>query len=102
MVSSLVPHYLGLALPAAFFAAIFMSVARIGDDNELDAMLATGRSIARMAVPYFIVAAALVGFNFYLYGFLQPLTRYGYNVQVHEARHTGWNARHGRQHASSP
>jgi lipopolysaccharide export system permease protein len=93
MVSSLVPYYLGLTLPAAFFAAIFMSVARIGDDNELDAMLATGRSIARMAVPYFIVAALLVGFNFYLFGYLQPLTRYGYNVQVHEARHTGWNAR---------
>jgi lipopolysaccharide export system permease protein len=93
MVSSLVPHYLGLTLPAAFFAAIFMSVARSGDDNELDAMLATGRSITRMAVPYFLVAVLLVAFNFYLFGFLQPMTRYGYNVQVHEARHTGWNAR---------
>ena len=82
-----------MALPAAFFAAIFMSVARIGDDNELDAMLATGRSIARMAVPYFLVALALVGFNFYLFGYLQPLTRYGYNAGVHAARQTGWNAR---------
>ncbi len=93
MSASLVPHYLGIALPAAFFAAMFMSVARIGDDNELDAMLATGRSIARMAVPYFLVAIALVGFNFYLFGYLQPLTRYGYNADVHAARQTGWNAR---------
>ena len=93
MVATLVPHYLGMALPAAFFAAIFMSIARIGDDNELDAMLATGRSITRIAVPYFLVAAALCGFNFYLFGYLQPLTRYGYNVAVHEARQTGWNAR---------
>lgn len=93
MIASLVPHYLGMAVPAAFFAAIFMSVARIGDDNELDAMLATGRSIARMAVPYFLVAAALVAFNFYLFGYLQPLTRYGYNESVHLARQTGWNAR---------
>jgi lipopolysaccharide export system permease protein len=93
MVASLVPHYLGMALPAAFFAAIFMAVARIGDDNELDAMLATGRSITRMAAPYFLVAVALTGFNFYLFGFLQPLTRYGYNVAVHDARQTGWNAR---------
>lgn len=91
--ASLVPHHLGIALPAAFFAAIFMSVARIGDDNELDAMLATGRSIARMAVPYFLVAIALVGFNFYLFGYLQPLTRYGYRAGVHEARQTGWDAR---------
>jgi lipopolysaccharide export system permease protein len=89
----LVPHQLGIAVPAAFFAAIFMSVARIGDDNELDAMLATGRSIARMAVPYFLVAIALVGFNFYLFGYLQPLTRYGYRADYHAAQQTGWNAR---------
>src|SRR6478609_6747821 len=48
IVATLVPHYMGMALPAAFFSAIFMAVARIGDDNELDAMLATGRSITRM------------------------------------------------------
>ncbi|HTQ37006.1 MAG TPA: LptF/LptG family permease [Steroidobacteraceae bacterium] len=93
MILSLLPYYLGISMPAGFFAAIFMSVARIGDDNELDAMLATGRSIARMAVPYFLVAAALVGFNFYLFGYLQPLTRYGYDAAVYEARQTGWNAR---------
>ncbi len=44
-------------------------------------------------VPYFLVAFALVGFNFYLFGYLQPLTRYGYDVAVHDARHAGWNAR---------
>jgi lipopolysaccharide export system permease protein len=93
MIAALVPHYLGLALPAAFFAAIFMAVARVGDDNELDAMLATGRSITRMAVPYFLVAVALCVANFYLFGFLQPMTRYGYHVVSHEARQTGWNAR---------
>ncbi len=93
MAATLVPHYLGMAMPAAFFAAIFMAVARIGDDNELDAMLATGRSITRMAVPYFLVAIALCGFNYYLFGYLQPLTRYGYQLNVHDARQTGWNAR---------
>lgn len=93
MIGSRVPQSLGLAVPAAFFAAIFVSVARSGDDNELDAMLATGRSITRMAVPYFLVAVTLAGFNFYLYGYLQPLTRYGYNALVHEARQTGWDAR---------
>ncbi len=95
MIGSLLPHYLGLALPAAFFAAIFMSTARIGDDNELDAMLATGRSITRMALPYFAVALALAAFNVLLFGYLQPETRYGYNVTVHQARNTGWDARLG-------
>jgi lipopolysaccharide export system permease protein len=93
MVATLVPHYLGMAIPAAFFAAIFMSVARTGDDNELDAMLATGRSITRMAVPFFVVAALLCGFNLYLFGYLQPTSRYGYHVAAHAALQTGWNAR---------
>ncbi|HMA10270.1 MAG TPA: LptF/LptG family permease, partial [Steroidobacteraceae bacterium] len=93
MAATLVPHYLGMALPAAFFAAIFMSVARTGDDNELDAMLATGRSITRMAVPYFLVALLLCGFNLYLFGFLQPFSRYGYHVASHNALNAGWNAR---------
>ena len=93
IVATLVPHYMGMALPAAFFAAIFMAVARIGDDNELDAMLATGRSITRMAAPYFLVAVLLSGFSLYLFGFLQPQSRYGYRVALHTAMYTGWNAR---------
>src|SRR5690606_35467528 len=93
MIGSLVPHYLGTALPAAFFAAIFMATARLGDDHELDAMLATGRSITRMAVPYVFVALALVAFSAYLFGYLQPMTRYGYNATAYAARNAGWNAR---------
>lgn len=88
-----VPHYLGMAIPAAFFAGTFMAVARTGDDNELDAMLATGRSIARMAVPYFLVAIALCLFNFYLFGFLQPMTRYGFEENVYRARQTDSSGR---------
>src|SRR3546814_20327768 len=34
MIANLVPHYLGLALPAAFFASIFMLYAKLGDDNR--------------------------------------------------------------------
>lgn len=93
MAITLVPHYLGLALPIAFFASIFMAVARIGDDNELDAMLATGRSIARVALPYFAVSVLLCAFNFYLFGYLQPISRYGYHVAAHEALQARWNAR---------
>jgi lipopolysaccharide export system permease protein len=93
MAGTLVPHFLGFTVPAAFFAAIFMAVARTGDDNELDAMLATGRSITRMAAPYFLVAAVLCGVNFYLFAYLQPMSRYGYHLNVHNASQTGWDAR---------
>lgn len=93
MAATLVPHYLGLAVPTAFFAAIFMAVARLGDDNELDVMLATGRSLARVAIPYFMVAVLLSIFNFYLFGYLQPLSRYAYHVAAHDAAQVSWNAR---------
>ena len=93
MALNLIPHYLGLAVPTAFTAAMFMAVARLGDNSELDVMLGTGRSIARIAAPYFAVAVMLAGFNLYLYGYLQPLTRYGYHVAVHKALQAGWDAR---------
>ncbi|MDF1483846.1 LptF/LptG family permease [Ramlibacter sp. H39-3-26] len=91
--ADLVPHYLGLALPVAFTAAIFMAAARMGDDSELDAMLATGRSITRIAVPYFILALLLSMFNLYLFGQLQPLARYDYHVKMDAVLQTNWNAK---------
>lgn len=93
MAANLVPHYLGLALPTAFTAAIFMAVARLGDNSELDVMLGTGRSIVRVAMPYFGVALLLSAFNLYLFGYLQPISRYGYHVAVHDALQAGWDAR---------
>jgi lipopolysaccharide export system permease protein len=93
MAANLVPHYLGLALPTAFTAAIFMAVARLGDNSELDVMLGTGRSIVRVAMPYFAIALLLSAFNLYLFGHLQPISRYGYHVAVHDALQAGWDAR---------
>ena len=93
MAGNLVPHYLGLAVPTAFTAAIFMAVARLGDNSELDVMLGTGRSIVRVALPYFGVALLLSAFNVYLFGHLQPISRYAYHVAVHDALQAGWDAR---------
>lgn len=93
MAATLVPHYLGLALPMAFTAAIFMAAARMCDDNELDVMLITGRSIARVTAPYFVLAVLLAMFSIYLYGQLQPLARYSYHVVVNRVLATTWNAR---------
>lgn len=93
MAAALVPHYLGLALPTAFFAAIFMTIARFGDDSELDVMLSTGRSITRIAMPYFVVALLLCAFNVYLFGYLQPLSRYGYRAAANDAVQARWDGR---------
>ena len=93
MAADLVPHYLGLALPVAFTAAIFMAAARLCDDSELDAMLSTGRSIARIATPYFVLAVMLSLFNLYLFGLLQPLARYDYHVKMDSVLQTNWDAK---------
>jgi len=93
MLANLVPHYLGLALPAAFFASLFMVAARLGDSNELDALLGSGRSIAQVAAPFLWVSLAMAAFCLYLFGFLQPYTRYEYNLVREDALHAGWDAR---------
>ncbi|MGJ7581209.1 LptF/LptG family permease [Variovorax sp. RHLX14] len=93
MAADLVPHYLGLGLPVAFTAAIFMAAARLCDDSELDAMLSTGRSIARIATPYFVLAVMLSLFNLYLFGLLQPLSRYDYHVKMDAVLQTNWDAK---------
>ena len=46
---NVMPYYLSLSLPASFFVAIFIIVARLGDGNEIDALLASGVSISRLA-----------------------------------------------------
>lgn len=93
MAADLFPHYLGLALPVAFTAATFVATTRMNDDSELDAMLSSGRSIARIAAPYFMLAVLVSGFNFYLFGYLQPLARYDYHVKMDAALQTTWDAR---------
>ncbi len=93
MVANLIPHYVGLALPAAFFASIFMVVTKLGEDNELDALLAAGRSIVELTRPFLIVAVLLSIFSLYLYGYLQPYSRYRYHVVLYDAIHSAWDAR---------
>ena len=93
MVGNLVPHYLGLALPAAFFISVFLVIARLGDNNEVDALLASGMSISRLAVPFIGVGAFLTLFSVLLFGFIQPYGRYGYNADLNAALNSGWDAR---------
>jgi lipopolysaccharide export system permease protein len=90
---NLIPHYLGLALPAAFFVSIFVVVARLGDDNEVDALLSSGLSIARVTQPLLLAGCVLALASVILSGFLQPYSRYAYRAVLHAAMHSGWDAR---------
>lgn len=93
LAAALVPHYLGLALPASFFIGIFVVMARLSDDNEIDALLATGVSIAQVTRPLVLAGVALTLFSLALFGYVQPYSRYAYRALLHAATHAGWDAR---------
>ena len=92
MLVDLVPHYLGLALPAALFIGVYFVVARLSRDNELDAMQNAGLSLARVSRPLLLTGglAALGGLG--LHGYVQPLARYAYRADLQAATEGGWNA----------
>ena len=93
LIGCLVPHYLGLALPAAFFVALFLVIAKLSDDNELDAYLAGGLSIVRLTRPFLLAAVLLSLLSVGLFGTLQPYARYSYRAVLHAALNAGWDAR---------
>lgn len=80
MLGYLVPHYMGLALPAAFFIGILMVVARLSREGELDAMMAAGSGLPQLVRPLLGAAVVLVVINVILVGFLQPYSRFAYRA----------------------
>jgi lipopolysaccharide export system permease protein len=93
LMGDLVPHYLGLALPAAYFISVFLVIARLSDSSEIDALLASGVSISRLTVPFVAVGVVIAVFSVVLLGYIQPYGRYGYNANLNAALYSGWDAR---------
>ncbi|MDB5369358.1 MAG: hypothetical protein JWP20_916 [Roseomonas sp.] len=92
LVLYLAPHYVGLALPAAFFISVFTVMSRLAEHHELDALQGTGISLARLSRPFLYVGAVLTLAGLGLFGYLQPLGRYQYRAAFHAVTHAGWNA----------
>lgn len=92
LTANLVPHYLGLALAAAFFVALFVAMIRLGDSSELDALLASGVSMRRLALPFVALGCVLACLSLLLYGFLNPISRYDYRRILDSAVNTVWQA----------
>ncbi len=93
MALNLVPHYLGLALPATFCIAVLSSLANLSRENELDALENSGWSLRRIGVPFIAAAVVLAMISLPLFGVLQPYTRYGYRAIKHAAINAGWAGR---------
>ena len=93
LAANLVPHYLGLALPVAFFVALFIVITKLSDGSEIDALLASGQSLTRIAAPFICVGLFLMVFSLVVFGYMQPYSRYAYRAVMHQAINAGWSGK---------
>ncbi len=91
MLANLIPHYLGIALPAAFFIGVLHAVMKMSSDSELDAMQAFGGGLQRLLSPIMTLAVTLMVLSAIIIGFLQPYTRYAYRALVYTVTHSAWD-----------
>lgn len=93
MAVSLVPHYIGLALPAAFCIGVLTCLANLSQQNEIDALEGSGWSLRRIGLPFIMCSLALMAFSSVLFGVIQPYSRYAYYEIRHSVLHSAWNGR---------
>jgi lipopolysaccharide export system permease protein len=93
LVTNLVPYQLGLALPAAFFVAMFMVIGRLDEESEISALLAGGVPFERIVAPLVGAGLVLAAVSLLLSGYLQPYSRFGYRAVLNAATQAGWTAR---------
>lgn len=87
----LAPHYLGLALPAAFFVSLFIVIARFDAGNELVILSGAGLSLYQITRPLIAIGVLFSIVSAALFGFIQPYSRYVYREVIHFATNAGWN-----------
>ena len=93
LVTNLVPYELGLALPASFFVSMFIVIARLDEESEIDAILSGGVSFERIVAPLVFAGLVLGVVSLLLVGYLQPYSRFGYRALLNAATDAGWTAR---------
>lgn len=93
MTLNLVPHYLGLALPAAFAVGIIAVMTSLSSENELDAMEGAGWSVRRIGAGFVACAVMLSVVSLLLFGYLQPYSRYAFSAVKNELVNAAWDAR---------
>jgi len=69
---SVLPFSLMFTIPFSFLAAVMLVFGRLSADNEILSMRMSGQSLARVALPVFVVAAILSGFCFWLNAEIAP------------------------------
>lgn len=85
---NLIPHYLALALSAAFFVSILLTVQQLSQDSEMDAMRAAGIGLKRIARPLMVLAAVLTVLSALVIGWIQPYSYWTYRGILQALSHT--------------
>ncbi|MEM9011693.1 MAG: LptF/LptG family permease [Pseudomonadota bacterium] len=91
MLAALLPHYLGLALPAAFALGLLVALSSLSTSNELDVLEGAGWSVRRIAASFVISGVLLAVLSLILFGFAQPHARYAYRDARHAVLTAAWN-----------
>jgi lipopolysaccharide export system permease protein len=84
---NLIPHYIGIALPAAFFLAVLVAVNRMSADSELDAAQSFGIGPQRMLAPLLGLGVILLAVMIAVTGYVQPYSRYAYRALIYAITH---------------
>lgn len=87
MLVFLIPHYLGIAFPAAFFFGILLTFNRMFRDNELVVLFASGNGLHRLMAPVMWMAFVMTLIAALIWGFLQPYARYQYRSLQYDIAH---------------
>jgi lipopolysaccharide export system permease protein len=78
LLTYLLPHYLGLAIPVALFLGLLFGFNRLSRDSEIDAFLASGVGLHRLIRPVIMLALVLTCISLVIFGWLQPYARSAY------------------------
>jgi lipopolysaccharide export system permease protein len=91
MLAFLVPHYMALALPVAFFLGVLLAFQRLHQNNELDALGSAGVGLRRLVSPVLLLALALTVISAANFAVGQPYARYIYRALVHDVAEAAAN-----------
>lgn len=91
MLAYLVPHYMALAMPTAFFLGVLLAFSKLYHHNELDALGSAGLGLPRLLQPVLILALGLSVLSAVNFSFGQPYARYIYRSVVHEVSQSAIN-----------
>jgi lipopolysaccharide export system permease protein len=83
MLGYLIPHYMGLALPVAFFLGILLTFSRLSREGELAAINASGAGLPQLLRPILAAAIVLALVVALLVSLLQPYARYAYRAATY-------------------